>query len=233
MQITYLGIHSPPMTAKKNNYKICFFDIDGTLIPNTSCEFLFIKYLLKYKKIPIKNIYLTFLSLIKNINELDKNIHENKFYLKDFFINDILTYTKDCFESTIKNKISIDGLSELRKLHSQNISIILLSAGPDFLVEMIASYINAHHYLATSFTMQHNKFVGTINGTQPYGIGKYIVVNEYVKKHGITLNECIAYGNSFSDRYLLSAVGVPIAVNPDFKLKNYAKKRFWRITYFR
>ncbi len=229
----YQGIRSPPMIANKNNYKICFFDIDGTLIPHTSCESLFIKYLLINCKIPIKNIFLTLVDLIKNIDNLDRNIHDNKFYLKDFLINDLLAYTKDCFEKTIKNKISTDGLSELRKLHNQNISIILLSAGPNFLVEMIANYINISNYLATSFTMQHNKFIGTIHGIQPYGIGKYTVANEYAKKHGITLDECIAYGNAFSDKYLLSAVRTPIVVNPDFKLKKYAKKMFWRITYFR
>ena len=44
---------------------------------------------------------------------------------------------------------------------------------------------------------------------------------------------CSAYSDSANDIPLLTLVGDPCAVNPDAKLRGYAKQRGWRIRDYR
>ena len=41
-----------------------------------------------------------------------------------------------------------------------------------------------------------------------------------------------AYGDGFGDIRMLSKVGNPIAVNPDYKLRLFAKRRKWSVIHF-
>jgi len=45
----------------------------------------------------------------------------------------------------------------------------------------------------------------------------------------VRLSDCAFYTDSFSDVPVLEAVGQPVAVNPDPRLRRRANKRGWRI----
>ena len=51
----------------------------------------------------------------------------------------------------------------------------------------------------------------------------------YAEKEGLSLSECYSYSDSISDLPMLSVVGHPAAVNPDFRLKNTALQHDWPI----
>ena len=54
-------------------------------------------------------------------------------------------------------------------------------------------------------------------------------VLDYAKKHKINLKQSYAYADSFTDKEVMELVGHPIAVNPDKRLKKYAKEKGWKI----
>jgi phosphoserine phosphatase len=45
----------------------------------------------------------------------------------------------------------------------------------------------------------------------------------------VDLSRSYAYGDSYSDRPLLEAVGHPVAVNPDPQLYRHAKSKQWPV----
>jgi phosphoserine phosphatase len=51
-------------------------------------------------------------------------------------------------------------------------------------------------------------------------------------EHGIDLAESTAYSDSASDVPFLEAVGYPVAVNPDRRLRGVAAERGWRVLRF-
>ncbi len=49
------------------------------------------------------------------------------------------------------------------------------------------------------------------------------------RKFGTEMKLCKAYSDSFSDVPMLEAVGIPVAVNPDRRLRRVAVERGWAI----
>jgi HAD superfamily hydrolase (TIGR01490 family) len=54
-------------------------------------------------------------------------------------------------------------------------------------------------------------------------------IRVYAEKEGLNLTECYSYSDSMSDLPMLSVVGHPTAVNPDFRLRNTALQHDWPI----
>ena len=55
---------------------------------------------------------------------------------------------------------------------------------------------------------------------------------ELARWDGLDLNQCYAYSDSASDLPMLSAVGHPVAVNPDGKLERHARANGWPVVVF-
>jgi phosphoserine phosphatase len=54
-------------------------------------------------------------------------------------------------------------------------------------------------------------------------------MREYAERENINLSESYAYSDSISDLPMLSIVGHPVAINPDFRLKQTATQHDWAI----
>ena len=63
-----------------------------------------------------------------------------------------------------------------------------------------------------------------------YDGGKWL--KEYARKHEIDLERSVAFAGHGPDLLLLSSVGQPCAVNPDFTLRKAAKEADWPIMEF-
>ena len=60
-----------------------------------------------------------------------------------------------------------------------------------------------------------------------YGVHKAEAVRDWASKNGVVLAESYAYSDHYSDLAFLQAVGHPVAVNPDLRLRLHARKRGW------
>jgi HAD superfamily hydrolase (TIGR01490 family) len=65
-----------------------------------------------------------------------------------------------------------------------------------------------------------------------HGRGKALAVRELAAAEDIDLVASTAYSDSYSDVPLLEAVGHPVAVNPDRKLRRIARRRGWPVVEF-
>ena len=72
---------------------------------------------------------------------------------------------------------------------------------------------------------------GTFTGAvvDAYGDGKRRRTLEWAQAEGIDLSQCTFYTDSYSDLPLMHAVGHPVAVCPDSRLADAARKAGWRI----
>lgn len=62
-----------------------------------------------------------------------------------------------------------------------------------------------------------------------YGVHKAQSVVEWADKNAVDLRESYAYSDHFSDLAFLNAVGHPVAVNPDLRLRLHARKKGWPV----
>ena len=82
---------------------------------------------------------------------------------------------------------------------------------------------------ATRLRETNGKWTGEILGEPMCGEAKARVVAALAEEMGLDLSQCWAYGDSSEDRWMLAAVGNPVAMNPAFPLRRIARKRGWPI----
>lgn len=120
-----------------------------------------------------------------------------------------------------------DLIKELRK---KDYYLLSISGSPTFIVSEFSSYIGFNMYYGSFFEVKNNVFTGK-EIYNPVVDGKGKALNHFLESHEgeFDLKNSIAVGDTDSDIPLLSAVGNPIAFNPNFELAKYAKRNKWRI----
>jgi alcohol-forming fatty acyl-CoA reductase len=83
--------------------------------------------------------------------------------------------------------------------------------------------------VASRLQVKDGRFTGFLELPPLVGEARAAWLRRHATDHGADLSNSYAYGDSFSDRPLLEAVGHPVAVNPDPRLFRHAKSRHWRI----
>ena len=76
-------------------------------------------------------------------------------------------------------------------------------------------------------------YTGRLVGEPLHGPAKADAVQALAEAEGLDLERCSAYSDSFNDLPMLSAVGHPVAINPDSRLRAEARRRDWEIRDFR
>ena len=61
-----------------------------------------------------------------------------------------------------------------------------------------------------------------------YAAGKIEHAQRWLDLHGGTLADSWFYSDSLSDAPMLAAVGHPVVINPDPRLRRMARRRGWR-----
>lgn len=106
--------------------------------------------------------------------------------------------------------------------------IVLATTTPYDLVRPFAEALGLDDVIATRYGVNADgTYDGTIAGEFVWNTGKLAAVREWAERHGVELSESFAYSDSVYDTPLLAAVGHPVAVNPDPRLRVMAALRRW------
>jgi len=141
----------------------------------------------------------------------------------------------EAFENFIRDALYFEAVQEIAVLRSKGIRVILATSTPFEAVYPLAQYcgISAQDIIATQFAYNGGIFEGRLIGQAVYSRNKCDIVRTYAERSGIDLHYCAFYSDSIHDLPLLEAVGSPVAVNPDWRLRRVARKRGWPIKDFR
>lgn len=109
-------------------------------------------------------------------------------------------------------------------------TVALLTSSSNYLCAPVQLELNIPHALCNRFETDAGKFTGRPHGTICYGEGKLIHAREFAESQGQSLSDAVFYTDSIADLPAMLAVGRPVAVNPDPRLRRYAAKHGWEIT---
>ena len=111
--------------------------------------------------------------------------------------------------------------------------LVLATTTPADLVEPFADLLGFDGVVATRYAVgaDGDTYTGGIDGRFTWSTGKLGAVGEYAAAHGVDLAESYAYSDSVYDAPLLNAVGHPVAVNPDPRLRVLALATRWPVMY--
>ena len=108
----------------------------------------------------------------------------------------------------------------------------IVSAAPQEIVEPLAISLGMSGGIGTQGEVVDGVYTGELVGPFCYGEGKVDAMRELARFEGFDLHQCYAYSDSWSDLPMLSAVGHPVAVNPDSTLERHARAHGWPVVIF-
>lgn len=111
--------------------------------------------------------------------------------------------------------------------------LVMATTTPRDLVEPLADLLGFDDVVATRYGVDEDgTYNGRIDGPFVWNSGKLAAVRAWSEEYGVSLAESYAYSDSVFDAPLLSAVGNPVAVNPDPRLMVVAAARRWPVMHF-
>jgi len=105
--------------------------------------------------------------------------------------------------------------------------VVMATTSPYDLVKPLADMLGIDHVIATRYGVRDGFYDGSIDGHFVWGKGKLAAVTEWATRQGVSLKDSYAYSDSFYDAGLLAAVGHPVVVNPDPRMRLLAIARRW------
>ena len=108
--------------------------------------------------------------------------------------------------------------------------LVLATTTPIDLVAPLATMLGIDHVVATRYGVtERGDYDGTIDGHFVWSAGKLAAVSEWAAAADVDLDASYFYSDSVYDTPLLTAVGNPVVVNPDPRLRLLATARRWPI----
>lgn len=105
--------------------------------------------------------------------------------------------------------------------------VVILSASPQELVEVVARHVGAQRAVGTNVECVDGRYTGRVQPPFCYGSGKLERLRAVLGPGA--LDEATSYADSISDLPVLDASREPVAVNPDRRLHRVALARGWPV----
>jgi HAD superfamily hydrolase (TIGR01490 family) len=212
---------------------IAFFDMDYTTL-DASSGLLYVKYLRQQGRIGRRALLrIAWWSLLYKVSAIDVNSAVPKMlsYSEHQSASRLMAEAYEWFDVMLKDHIAPRAVEQIEFHRRQAHRVALISASTQFAVQPVADHLHVD-FLCTRLIDRADELTGEVVDPPCYGAGKVVWAQRYAAEHGADLREAYLYTDSHSDQPLLDAVGHPVAVNPDRRLKRLAQQRGWPIEMF-
>lgn len=183
-------------------YKIVSFDMDGTLIKNTTADLFFA----------------SLLNVENEVLELEVKLKLGLIDYSDFMV-EVGLIMKDLSLDLIAANFSslplVGGIAEtVETLKRNNIITLLITCSGEYFANFFKSEFKFDYVFGTKHQIDERGFIGI--GTEVCSANSKIQhLLNVAALHGVSPEECVAVGDSLSDIPLFEKVGLAIAFNSD------------------
>lgn len=135
----------------------------------------------------------------------------------------------ECFRDHVRPRVFREALEAMARHRAEGTRVVLLSASSAWLLERFRDFAPVDDVIAFRQRVVDGAWVNDWDRPIPYGRNKRVLALAYADARGVDLRDCAFYSDGISDRPLLEAVGHPVAVNPDPRLRWVAWRRGWPV----
>ena len=152
--------------------------------------------------------------------------------LQGFRVDDLRTLVATAMEPVLKPLVYQEPLRLVDRHRERGEPVYIVSATLQEIVDELARELGFDGAIGSTCEIVDGVYTGrSLRGA--HGEGKAAAVRELAEAEGLDLAVSTAYSDSHTDLPFLEAVGHPVAVNPDRKLRKIAARRGWPIQEFR
>lgn len=142
----------------------------------------------------------------------------------------------DFMRATIENAIKPQALELVRSHQRAGDLVAIVTATNEFVTRPIAQAFGVMELIAVELERDDQPdgsgwFTGAIHGVPSFREGKVVRVAQWLQARGLGWDRVHTtfYSDSLNDLPLLEKATVPVATNPDARLRALAQQRGWRI----
>lgn len=209
-----------------------FFDFDNTLLNGESAA-LGIRYLWDEGYRPVTytlKVLLAYQLYKRDLLPMHKMSRACLSYYKGKSLKRFVDGSKKFYDSYIKPNLSKPALDKLKHHREKGHMLVLLSGSIDYYLKHVKEDLGFDQILCTVLQVNEKGIcTGKTSGPMLVGNEKKRVAIEFAARNGIALPLSYAYADHHSDINLMEAVGHPVAVKPNEKLRTIATKRNWPV----
>ncbi|HEY0639756.1 MAG TPA: HAD-IB family hydrolase [Pseudonocardiaceae bacterium] len=148
-------------------------------------------------------------------------------------VEELVALGEEIYDELMTDKIW-SGTRALAQMHlDAGQRVWLVTATPVELASIIAHRLGLTGALGTVAESEDGVYTGRLVGDIMHGAAKAHAVRALAAREGLDVRRCTAYSDSANDVPMLSLVGTAVAVNPDARLRDLARRRGWEIRDFR
>jgi fatty acyl-CoA reductase len=145
----------------------------------------------------------------------------------------IVELADEYYDDILEDRLYERGKELVKQARKEGHRVVLVSEGIEQVVGRLLKELGADDLVCNRLEFKNNECTGKL--LEPivggHDIGKW--VRKYAKEHALELGRSVAYAAHGADLLLLSAVGNPCAVNPDFALRGAARDADWPVLEYR
>jgi HAD superfamily hydrolase (TIGR01490 family) len=227
-------------SAKKEQSKLsaAFFDVDNTILRGSS-SFLFGKSAFERKFFSRKDFWrfawhqFVFIWKGENNTKLSALKDRALSLVEGQRVSDLQELVDEVYEKHIKLKLWPETVRLAKDHIKQGREVWLVTAAPQELGDVIAHELGLTGAIGTKVERKNGILTGKLVGKPIHGAEKRKALKALAKERNLSLKRSYAYSDSQNDLPMLTAVGHPVAVNPDKILTRYAKAADWPIYDFK
>jgi len=145
----------------------------------------------------------------------------------------IAELSEEYFKDILKERIYERGKELVKKARKEGHRVVLLSEGIEQVVSLLVQEIGADDFVCNRLEFVRGEATGKLLEPVIGGHDGSKWVKRYASERGFDLTHALAYAAHGADILLLSSVGKPCAVNPDFALRAAARDADWPVLEYR
>jgi HAD superfamily hydrolase (TIGR01490 family) len=133
------------------------------------------------------------------------------------------------FESHVLARVSSVGRARVQEHQLAGHVVAIATSAVRQVAQPLAHALSIPHLVCSELEVRSGELTGSFDRPLCYGPGKLERAECLVLSLGGSLDRAAFYTDSITDLPLLEAVGYPVIVNPDARLRRIARRRGWPI----
>ncbi|MCW4464031.1 HAD-IB family hydrolase [Glutamicibacter sp. MNS18] len=230
--------HSPGHESAGESVVAAFFDVDNTLVRGASL-YAVARKMHQRKLFQLREVLffalkqLRFLMRGEHLGDINVIRDRALKLVEGTSVAQMEQLGDEIYDEFIHPKLWAGTVSIARQHLNVGREVWLVTATPTEVAGVIARRLELTGALGTKVESRNGHYTGKLIGSILHGEQKAEAMRQLAQEKNIRLEDSWAYSDSFNDVPLLEAVGHPVAINPDARLRAYARTQGWQVYDFR
>jgi HAD superfamily hydrolase (TIGR01490 family) len=208
-----------------------FFDLDRTVITVNSGD-LWMKRERRLGRLSLRHVAegtALFLAYRLSVVDIEAAMRKALAIYRGEREADLRRWTREWYALEVAPCIAPRARRAMAEHRAAGHPLILLTSSSPYLSEIVAEDLGLDGWISSRYEVRDGTMTGEPVLPLCYGAGKVGHADRYAREEGIDLGRSFFYTDSYTDLPMLLAVGEPRVVNPDLRLRLYARWRGWPV----